>query len=228
MLGANGDLSVTQQVVKDSRGHEHALAVLEPIIESPLTKQSIDELASIAAQNTVDGFIAQDRLDFDGAVLHWSQVFHALCPELDGERVMKAAEAFMSALFAESKLKDDNPDPYVRVHDEKWQYVRNELVKMCALLNLPSSFGIETSDFYRYHSVSDNSYVKHIIEFHRVLMKRLTGAERAYRELAGLYLSALAFHDQHTLYGVRKARELMKFYYTVLFEAKYGATLAKD
>jgi hypothetical protein len=188
----------------------------------------VEELAAVASQNTVEGFIAQDRLDFDGAVLHWSQVFHALYPELDSERVVKAAEAFVTALFAQSKLKDDNSDPYVRVHSETWQYVRNELVRMCGFLDLPASFGIETSDFYRYHSIHDDSYVKHIIEFHRVLMRRLTGEERAYRELAGLYLSALSLHDQHTIYGVKKARELMNLYYTILFEAKYGAVEVKN
>jgi hypothetical protein len=193
------------------------------IIERPLTRQNVEELATVASQNTVEGFIAQDRLDFDGAVLHWSQVFHALYPELDSEQVVKGAEAFVSALFAQSKLKDDNADPYVRVHSETWQYVRNELVRMCGFLNLPASFGIETSDFYRYHSIHDDSYVKHIIEFHRVLMRRLTGEERVYRELAGLYMSALCFHDQHTIYGMKKGRELMNLYYTILFEAKYGA-----
>ncbi len=210
-----------------SKNRGQALASLG-IIERPLTRQNVDELAAVAAQNTVEGFIAQDRLDFDGAVLHWSQVFHALYPELDSERVVKAAEAFVTALFAQSKLKDDNSDPYVRVHSETWQYVRNELVRMCGFLNLPASFGIETSDFYRYHSIHDDSYVKHIIEFHRVLMRRLTGEERAYRELAGLYLSALSLHDQHTIYGVKKARELMNLYYTILFEAKYGAVGVKN
>jgi len=213
--------------VEYSKNHGQALASLG-IIERPLTRQNVDELAAVAAQNTVEGFIAQDRLDFDGAVLHWSQVFHALYPELDSERVVKAAEAFVTALFAQSKLKDDNSDPYVRVHSETWQYVRNELVRMCGFLNLPASFGIETSDFYRYHSIHDDSYVKHIIEFHRVLMRRLTGEERAYRELAGLYLSALSLHDQHTIYGVKKARELMNLYYTILFEAKYGAVGVKN
>jgi len=220
-------LTVTQQIVEYSKNHGQALASLG-IIERPLTRQNVDELAAVAAQNTVEGFIAQDRLDFDGAVLHWSQVFHALYPELDSERVVKAAEAFVTALFAQSKLKDDNSDPYVRVHSETWQYVRNELVRMCGFLNLPASFGIETSDFYRYHSIHDDSYVKHIIEFHRVLMRRLTGEERAYRELAGLYLSALSLHDQHTIYGVKKARELMNLYYTILFEAKYGAVGVKN
>ncbi len=220
-------MTVTQQIVEYSKNRGQALASLG-IIERPLTRQNVDELAAVAAQNTVEGFIAQDRLDFDGAVLHWSQVFHALYPELDSERVVKAAEAFVTALFAQSKLKDDNSDPYVRVHSETWQYVRNELVRMCGFLNLPASFGIETSDFYRYHSIHDDSYVKHIIEFHRVLMRRLTGEERAYRELAGLYLSALSLHDQHTIYGVKKARELMNLYYTILFEAKYGAVGVKN
>jgi hypothetical protein len=220
-------LKVTEQIVEYSKGHGEALAALR-IVERPLSRQSVEDLATVAAQNTVEGFISQDRLDFDGSVLHWSQVFHALFPELDSERVVKAAEAFVSALFAQSKLKDDSSDPYVRVHSETWQYVRNELVRMCGFLDLPASFGIETSDFYRYHSVHDDSYVKHIIEFHRVLMRRLTGEERVYRELAGLYLSALSLHDQHTIYGVKKARELMNLYYTILFEAKYGVIEVKN
>lgn len=215
-------MALTQQVVRELKVDEENLLTIRAALDKPLTRQTVAELANIAAENTVEGFMAQDRLDFDGTVLHWSQVFHALYPELDTQRVVKAAEAFASALFAESKLKDDNSDPYIRVHDEKWQYVRDELVRMCDLLNLPASFGIETSDFYRYHSIHDNSYVKHVIEFHRVLMRRLIGHDSVYRQLAGLYLSALSFHDQHTSYGVKKGRELMKMYYTVLFETKYG------
>lgn len=205
----------------------HSIGVLKDIAH-PLSGQSIAELATVAAQNTVDGFIAQDRLDFDGSVLHWSQVFHTMHPDLDSERVVKAAEAFVSALFAQSRLKDHTSDPYERIHSDTWEYVRSELVRMCGLLDLPSSFGIETSDAYRYHSVKDDSYMKHIIECHRVLMKSLTGDERAYRELAGLYVSAISFHDQHTHYGVKKGREIMNLYYTILFEAKYSNLLVKN
>jgi hypothetical protein len=220
-------LSIVQQVVNDSKARVETTATLRAI-PRPLTLQSIEELAVIAAHNTVDGFVAQDRLDFDGAVLHWSQVFHSLLPELDSDRVVKAAEAFTSALFAESKLKDDNTDPYFRVHDEKWQYVRDELCRMCMFLGLPLSFGIETCDSYRYHAVSDDAYLKHTLESHRVLVKAVTGSERGYRVLAGLYISATGLHDLHTIYAVKKGRELMKFYYKILFEAKYGTTLPEN
>jgi hypothetical protein len=220
-------LSVVQEVVNDSKGHVEAVAMLGTI-QRPITRQNIDELANVAAHNTVDGFIAQDRLDFDGAVLHWSQVFHTMCPDLDSERVVKAAEAFTTALFAESKLKDDITDPYLRVHDEKWQYVRDQLVRMCHFLEFPSSFGIETCDSYRYHAVSDDAYLKHTLESHRVLVKRLTGSERAYRVLAGLYVSATALHDLHNKYAIKKGVELMKFYYTILFDAKYGVPPIED
>ncbi|HEX9240088.1 MAG TPA: hypothetical protein VF910_05480, partial [Candidatus Bathyarchaeia archaeon] len=61
-------MTVTQQIVEYSKNRGQALASLG-IIERPLTRQNVDELAAVAAQNTVEGFIAQDRLDFDGAVL---------------------------------------------------------------------------------------------------------------------------------------------------------------
>lgn len=194
-----------------------------PALTRPVARENIVNLANIAADNTVDGFIAQDRLEFDRAVLHWSLVFHALFPEFDSERVMKAAEAFVTALFTQSKLKDDNSNPYIRVHDEKWEFVRSELVRMCSLLDLPASFGVETCNFYRYHSIKDDHYVKHIIEWHRVLMNRQVGADSVYRELAGLYLTALSLHDKHNRYGVIRAREIMQMYYTILLEAKYGS-----
>jgi len=54
-------------------------------------------------------------------------------------------------------------------------------------------------------------------------MKRLTGTESVYRELAGLYLTAISFHDQHNRYGVVKGKEIMKAYYTILFEARNAA-----
>lgn len=211
----------TEEIYLTRTGRNRRVSAI-PALARPVTRESIVDLANIAAENTVDGFIAQDRLEFDRAVLHWSQVFHALYPEFDSERVMKAAEAFITALFAQSKLKDDNQDPYIRVHDEKWEFVRSELVRMCSLLDLPASFGVETCNFYRYHSIKDDHYVKHIIEWHRVLMNRQVGADSLYRELAGLYLSALSFHDKHNRNGVIRGREIMKLYYTILFEAKYG------
>jgi hypothetical protein len=208
--------------VKDSRNHEQAMATLQTL-ERPITGRSLQELVNIAAHNTVQGFIAHDLMDFDGAVLHWSQVFHTFCPELETERVVNAAEAYTSSLWAESKIKDDNSDPYLRVHDERWQSVRDEMVKMCQYLGFPSSFGSETCDSYRYHAVSDDSYVKHTIEAHRVLVRRLTGSEQGYRVLAGLYVAAFALHDTRprTKDIVKKAIELMKLYYAILFEAQY-------
>lgn len=222
-------LSIVQQVVRDSKAREQVLAAL-PILERPLTGRSVSEIVNIAAHNTVEGFIAQDLHDFDGAVLHWSQVFHTFCPELDNERVVKAAEAFTTALFLESKIKDEHSDPYSRVHTEQWQQVRDEMIQMCALLGFPPSFGSETCDSYRYHSVGDDSYVKHVLEFHRVMVKRLTGTERGYKILGGLYVSAFALHDMRprTKYVVKKAIELMKFYYTILFDSKYGTPLVED
>jgi hypothetical protein len=216
-------LSIAQQITKEPRKWDHVVAAL-PTLERPLTVRTVPEIVNIAAHNTVEGFIAQDLLDFNGAVLHWSQVFHTLCPELDNDRVVRAAEAFTNALFLESKIKDDNKDLYLRVHDDQWQLVRDEMVRMSALLGFPASFGSETCDSYRYHSVSDDSYVKHVLEFHRVLVKKLTGAERGYRLLGGLYIAAFALHDMQprTKYVVKKAIELMKFYYTILFDAKYG------
>lgn len=215
-------MQVTERI-NPTRTDSDRLGLPIPVLARPVTRESIVDLVNIAAENTVDGFIAQDQLEFDRAVLHWSQVFHALYPEFDSERVMKAAEAFITALFAQSKLKDDNSDPYIRVHDEKWEFVRSQLVRMCSLLDLPASFGVETCNFYRYHSIKDDHYVKHIIEWHRVLMNRQVGADSVYRELAGLYLTALSFHDKHNRYGVIKGRKIMKMYYTILFEAKYGA-----
>lgn len=209
--------------MKDSKGLARAVVAL-PTLERPLTGRSLQELVDIAAHNTVQGFVAHDLLDFDGAVLHWSQVFHTFCPELETERVVNAAEAYTTSLWEESKIKDDNADPYLRVHDERWQIVREEMVKMCRFLNFPSSFGSETCDSYRYHAVGDDAYVKHTIEFHRVLVKRLTGSEQGYRVLAGLYVAAFALHDTRprTKHVVKKAIELMKMYYTILFEAQYG------
>jgi hypothetical protein len=201
--------------IRPLRKERAFIETTSPVLDRLLSEEKITELADIAAQNTVDGFIAQDQMEFDRAVLHWSQVFHAIFPEFDSERVMKASEAFITALFAESKLKDNNADPYTRVHDETWEFIRSEFSKMCRLLNLPASFGIETTNAYRYHAIKD--------ELHRVLMKRLTGTESVYRELAGLYLTAISLHDQHNRYGVVKGKEIMKAYYTILFEARNAA-----
>ena len=185
-----------------------------------LTSARIEELSAIAAQNTIDGFIAQDRYDFDAASLHFSVVFQTLFPEFDSERILKAAEAYVSALFTQSKLKDDNFDKTEKLHDRRWEFVQNELLRMCSLLGLPSSYAIETCNLYRYHSVRDDCYVKHLLESHRVLLKRIAGNDSYYREIAGLYLSAIAFHDKHSQFGVTKGRELMQLYYNIIFHSR--------
>src|SRR6266566_838935 len=173
--------------VEEIRPPKNERALIEttlPVLDRFLSEEKITELAEIASQNTVDGFIAQDQMEFDRAVLHWSQVFHAIFPEFDSERVLKASEAFITALFAESKLKDDNADPYTRVHDEKWEFIRNEFSKMCRLLNLPASFGIETTNAYRYLAIKESSkleifFASCAMEFNRktaVISSELAGS----------------------------------------------------
>lgn len=213
------ELAVVEEILKLVETRQTIQSVQQTRVQT-LTSARIEELSAIAAQNTIDGFIAQDRYDFDAASLHFSVVFQTLFPEFDSERILKAAEAYVSALFAQSKLKDDNFDKAEKLHDRRWEFVQNELLRMCGLLGLPSSYAIETCNLYRYHSVRDDCYVKHLLESHRVLLKRIAGNDSYYREIAGLYLSAIAFHDKHSQFGVTKGRELMQLYYNIIFHSR--------
>lgn len=213
------ELAVVEEIIK-SQGTRQTIQSVQQTRMQTLTSARIEELSAIAAQNTIDGFIAQDRYDFDAASLHFSVVFQTLFPEFDSERILKAAEAYVSALFTQSKLKDDNFDKTEKLHDRRWEFVQNELLRMCSLLGLPSSYAIETCNLYRYHSVRDDCYVKHLLESHRVLLKRIAGNDSYYREVAGLYLSAIAFHDKHSQFGVTKGRELMQLYYNIIFHSR--------
>ena len=212
-------MAVVEEIIK-SHGTRQTIQSVQQTRMQTLTSARIEELSAIAAQNTIDGFIAQDRYDFDAASLHFSVVFQTLFPEFDSERILKAAEAYVSALFTQSKLKDDNFDKTEKLHDRRWEFVQNELLRMCSLLGLPSSYAIETCNLYRYHSVRDDCYVKHLLESHRVLLKRIAGNDSYYREVAGLYLSAIAFHDKHSQFGVTKGRELMQLYYNIIFHSR--------
>lgn len=213
------ELAVVEEIIKSQETRQTIQSVQQTRMQT-LTSARIEELSAIAAQNTIDGFIAQDRYDFDAASLHFSVVFQTLFPEFDSERILKAAEAYVSALFTQSKLKDDNFDKTEKLHDRRWEFVQNELLRMCSLLGLPSSYAIETCNLYRYHSVRDDCYVKHLLESHRVLLKRIAGNDSHYREIAGLYLSAIAFHDKHSQFGVTKGRELMQLYYNIIFHSR--------
>ncbi len=213
------ELAVVEEILKPVETRRTIQSVQQTRMQT-LTSARIEELSAIAAQNTIDGFIAQDRYDFDAASLHFSVVFQTLFPEFDSERILKAAEAYVSALFTQSKLKDDNFDKTEKLHDRRWEFVQNELLRMCSLLGLPSSYAIETCNLYRYHSVRDDCYVKHLLESHRVLLKRIAGNDSNYREIAGLYLSAIAFHDKHSQFGVTKGRELMQLYYNIIFHSR--------
>ncbi len=164
--------------------------------------------------------IAQDLNDFDASSLHFSVAFQPMFPEYDSETILKASQAYVSALFAQSKLKDDKSlSKEETLHDERWGFVRKELLRMCELLNIPQSFGNEITDFLRYHSIRDDVYIKHLLEAHRVLMKRISGSENFYREIGALYLAAVALHDRHDRDGVFLGRQIMRSYYEIIFGA---------
>ena len=186
-----------------------------------LSPERISELVQVCAQNTVDGMLAQDLDDFDGACMHFSLSLRPLFPEFDSARILKASEAFTSALFAQSKLKDDRSLSSDEIlHDERWEHVRNELIKMCDLLDIPTSYAGETAEWFRYHGVRDDAYVKHLLEAHRVLVKRVAGSDRWYRELAGLYMCAIALHDKHQKEAVLRGREIMVNYFDIMLRAR--------
>jgi len=197
---------------------EAELSQKKPTINS----YDIEELANRAANSTIEGFIQQDRRDFDASSLQFSIMLQTMFPEYDSERLLKASQAYVGALLVQSKLKDEHPSSSDRLHDERWEYVRNELVRMSKLLDMPSSFGIETEEFWRYHAGRDDAFVKHIIEFNRALVKRITGSEKYFKALGGLYFAGLALHDDHTPYSVIMGREVMKLYYRILFQIVNG------
>ncbi len=217
------NLALVEVISKSNGNTERAQSPRLSLVRR-FTPDMIEQLAKTAARGVVEGFIAQDRHDFDAASLHFSVMFQTMFPEYDSETLLKAAGSYVSALLAQSKLKDEHSDLYNRLHDERWGFVRSQLSNTCRLLDIPDSFGLETEEVWRYHAGRDDSYVKHIIEFHRVLVRRLTGGEAGFKELAGLYTTGLAFHDQHSLYGVKRGIEVMELYFRILFDAMSGTT----
>jgi len=189
-----------------------------------VSPERIEELSELAANNTVEGMIAQDREDFETACFHFSLALRPVFPEFDGERIFKAAEAYTSALFSQSKLKDDKTlSKEETLHDDRWESVRSDMLRMCEVLDMPKSYGTETVEWFRYHGIRDDAYVKHLLETHRVFLKRVLGNDRFYRELAGLYLTAVALHDKHEKQVVTLGKELMRIYFGIIFREKYGS-----
>jgi hypothetical protein len=189
-----------------------------------VSPERIDELSDLAAENIVEGMIAQDREDFETACFHFSLALRPVFPEYDGERIFKAAEAYTNALFAQSKLKDDDKSlpKEETLHDDRWEPVRSDMIRMCDILDMPKSYGTETVEWFRYHAIRDDAYVKHLLETHRVYLKRVLGNDRYYRELAGLYIAAVALHDKHERQAVSLGKDLMRTYFGIIFREKYG------
>ena len=212
--------TVLEQVVGEPSQLQPSRSGASDVRSQILGLPRMEDRSVIAANSMVDGMIAQDLNDFDASSLHFSVALQPMFPEYDSQTILKAAQAYVSALFAQSKLKDDKSlSKEETLHDERWGFVRKELWRMCELLNMPQSFGNETTDFLRYHSIRDDVYIKHLLEAHRVLMKRISGSESFYREIAALYLAAVAFHDRHDRAGVFLGRQIMRTYYEIIFEA---------
>src|SRR5215831_8906811 len=110
--------------------------VLIPKNKQTINTYDIEELANRAANSTIDGFIAQDKHDFDASCLQFTIMLQTMFPEYESERLLKASQAYVSALFVQSKVKDDIPDSNDRMHDDRWEYVRSELERMCRILEV--------------------------------------------------------------------------------------------
>ena len=187
-----------------------------------VTPERIEGLSELAAENIVEGMIAQDREDFETACFHFSLALRPAFPEYDGERIFKAAEAYTNALFAQSKLKDDKSlSKEETLHDERWEPVRSDMLRMCEILDVPKSYATETIEWFRYHAIRDDAYVKHLLEAHRIYLKRVLGNDRFYRELTGLYLAGVALHDKHEKQVVGLGKDLMRLYFGIMFREKY-------
>ncbi len=211
-------MSLAEQLLSKGETHSPSKGAKHTSLFMP---GRVAEMVEVCAQNTVDGMVAQDRDDFDGACLHFSIAMRPLFPEFDSERILRACEAFTSALFAQSKLKDDRSlSKEETLHDERWEFVRASLLKMCDLLDIPKAYAIETSDWFRYHGVGDDAYIRHLLEAHRVFLKRVAGSDKWYRELAGLYLCAVALHDKHDPHAIARGREVMRTYFSIMFDAR--------
>src|SRR6266567_3302745 len=115
------NLVVVEEISKSSRNTEQAQSARLPLLRK-LTPDVIEQLAKTAARSVVEGFIAQDRHDFDAASLHFSVMFQTMFPEYDSETLLKAAGSYVSALLTQSKLKDEHADLYNRLHDERWGF----------------------------------------------------------------------------------------------------------
>ena len=187
-----------------------------------VTPERIEGLSELAAENIVEGMIAQDREDFETACFHFSLALRPAFPEYDGERIFKAAEAYTNALFAQSKLKDDKSlSKEGTLHDERWEPVRSDMLRMCEILDMPKSYATETIEWFRYHAIRDDVYVKHLLEAHRIYLKRVLGNDRFYRELTGLYLAGVALHDKHEKQVVGLGKDLMRLYFGIMFRETY-------
>ncbi len=197
--------------------------VIIPKNKQTINTYDIEELANRAANSTIDGFLAQDKHDFEASCLQFTIMLQTMFPGYESERLLKASQAYVSALFVQSKVKDDFPDSNDRMHDDRWEYVRSELERMCRILEIPLSFGIETEEFWRYFAGRDDqSFVKHIIELHRPLIRKLTGKESYFSVFAGLYYAGVALHNERTPYSVAVAREIMRMYFRLLFQVMAG------
>ena len=219
-------LQTTVEKIQSSRSEPRPFKVSsDDNLTQLVTAERIDELSQLAAENTVEGMIAQDREDFETACFHFSLALRPAFPEYDGERIFKAAEAYTSALFAQSKLKDEDKSlpKEATLHDDRWEPVRGDMLRMCELLDMPKSYGTETVEWFRYHAIRDDAYIKHLLETHRVFLKRIIGNDKYYRELAGLYLTAVALHDKHERQVVTLGKELMRMYFGIIFREKYGS-----
>ncbi len=213
-------MSVSEWLTQ-STGEGSQTASSSPLRSQVVSPGIVGDLVEVCAQNTVDGMIAQDLNDFDRAILHFSLALRPLFPEYESERILKASEAFTGALFAQSKLKDERAySKEEMLHDERWEHVRGLLLKMCEILEIPRAYASETCDWFRYHGIRDDAYVKHLLEAHRVLAKRVAGSDKWYRELAGLYLCAIALHDKHDPQAVSRGRDVMRIYFNIILNAK--------
>ena len=194
----------------------------------------IGETATFMAKRVIEGFVAHDNGDYDGAVEAFYDVDRHQFPQLADDDIRLASIFYVDALFE----KDEVEFQHLRgggmdtdtLREADWTPVRKKFRMRAGVIGMDSRYALASTDAWRNHKVGGD-YWGPIQEAQAIEIRAAIGdpdypskpkyGQSGYGPEPARYALAIELHDMHEARYVSQAVTVMEPYFEFILEHHY-------
>lgn len=181
------------------------------------TQTAILKAARTAARHEVEGFLAHDMHDYDGAKLNFYKSLRLILTKYPDATLKRIAQEKTDVLRHHDRIEESDSTKREKLESPLWSQALKHARKEAELLGIDDSYAFHKVEFYRLHGQGIARFRDHVYRMDRIFTEGLTGDPNLYHVTAPLYLACIAFHDLRRRNGSEShdefAKEMMTRYY---------------